>query len=364
MTLSTKLLLLVGSVSILGFGTLVALSTATESTNLRAAAGAKSHAVAESVATGIQNIMLTGKGILAEELVQDTRSLKGVAALRIYDKEGIEVYLPREKRLGDRDTLALKALETGATQRESGVLVRPMASQKDCVRCHDDKAKYRGAFGLRLAKTDGPTLTRRFVETALENVMISGEADEVDGFIKAVEALPWVRSIVVADPEGEPAFGTTDSVPEPVLSTLARVAKTGTNETEGDHQYYVVPNKERCHVCHGDEETLRGVIALELGVSDNAASLDLAADLFERSVVQLMISDRGNQLETWLGQLRAAPELDTVGLYNSEGAEVYPPQLAEDRDRKGQVTDDARVLQTLSKAEPAVFEDGDTLIEL
>ncbi|MBT9557316.1 MAG: hypothetical protein IV100_14850 [Myxococcales bacterium] len=83
MKLSTKLLLLTSIVSLVGFGGLSWLRLSRNARELVKAEQGRSDAVAASVVIGIQNVMLTGKGI---EVVETSEmSVKGnVNAVRVH----------------------------------------------------------------------------------------------------------------------------------------------------------------------------------------------------------------------------------------------------------------------------------------
>ncbi len=364
MRLSTKVLLLVGTASVLGFGTLVLITTVNESRELLAAHRARSEMLATSVATGIQNIMLTGKGVLAEELVQDSRELPGVWALKVYDRHGFEVYLPREKRTGDLNAAAADVLLQGVEVRRDGGLVKPLANEEACTRCHDEEGQWRGAIGIELADTAASKLVYRFAETALKNVMVSGEADEITGFLVALQNLSYVNAAFVIDNEGGMRFGAEGDLRPALVEPVATLLKDGgRKQVEGMH-LFAVPNEESCHVCHSDDHDYRGVIAVGLNPIAADKLVDVAAELFEKSLMQLMLSDRGNQLDTYLSELRSADVIRTASLFDADGVEVYPPALDAQKQVRGAKTQDTRVLKSLEDAESRGFEEGDFYTEV
>lgn len=363
MRLSTKILLLVAVTSIIGFGSIVWLMAAHEQDELLTANRERSESVAAAVATGIQNVMLTGKAVLAEEFVQDCRQLPGVEDLRIYDQQGVEVFLAGEKRVGEVSAKVRAVLASGVADRADNGLVRPLANAQECRRCHEEKGPWRGAVKVTLASDKPQDVVFRFALAALKNVMTSGEADETAAFLEALEALPEVERALVLSPDGVPVFGDDDVVLEPELAKAAEaVLASGGGRVMDEVHLYAVPNEPSCHVCHGDDHEVRGVIAVEMAAVRPEQLLDTASALFEKSLIQLMISERGNSLESYLIELRGAKEIEVAALYGPAGEEIYPPHVGEPV--KGVRTDDRRVHTVLASGEQSGFVDGAVYTQL
>ncbi|MEX2115438.1 MAG: hypothetical protein WEB37_01015 [Bacteroidota bacterium] len=88
-----KILLLLITVLIGGFGTYVVLTIQQESEVLLGQMREKLHLFSESVSAGIRNVMLTGKSPYAVSFVNDTRENLPFASVTIYDRFGREVFL-------------------------------------------------------------------------------------------------------------------------------------------------------------------------------------------------------------------------------------------------------------------------------
>ncbi len=361
MKLSTKLLLLTSIVSLVGFGGLSWLMLSRNTRELVKAEQGRSNAVAESVVTGIQNVMLTGKGILAEEFVQDIRKGGHVADLRVYDQEGIEVYVPREKRVGALSHAAADAVESGREQRDGNLLLRPLANDESCQTCHSEPAKHRGALSVELSEGASRSLLSDVVKVALTHVMLSGEASEVDGYLVRLAESAEVERAFVLDPEAKPSFGAGKEIAPAITDGAKAVIATGKAQTVGDVMLTVVPNAAACHVCHGDDHTVRGVIGVEVakgtGAESSSTSLvETASTLVEKSLIQLMLSERGNQLDGYLTELRSLPAFAAVNLFDEKGREIYPPAPKVSR---GAPAKDDRVFEALRSGVAQGAEDGD-----
>ncbi len=371
MRLSPKLLLLVGAVTAVGFASLVWLQTVRTSDSLIAAHRGHAEAVAATLAAGIQNIMLTGKGVLAEEFVQDARRLPGVERVHVYDRTGTEVYLPREKRTGGTDALVASVIASGAERRSERLLIRPLRNATPCHRCHEPASTWRGAVALQLgsrrleARQATSQLVFRFVHTALKNVMLSGEADQVTGFLESVRGVSGVEGVAVLGPDGLAKWSAGLTVPDAAQGDVKRLLAEGGTAQSGELSLVAVDNEPRCHVCHGETPSVRGLVAMRVGAVAPEAELEVAASLFERSLIQLMVSDRGNQLEDYLSELRDEKDLIAqAGLYDGAGTEVYPPTLAQERHVKGAQTQDPLVLGALESGRAAGDEAQDVLRQI
>lgn len=363
MRLSTKLLLFVGVISAVGFGALVLLETVTRSEELLDAHKKRSETLATSVSTGIQNIMLTGEAVHAEQLVQDTRKLAGVHRLVIYDQYGVEVFMPREKRFGGTDDGARRALADGTETRTDAALIRPLANAEPCHRCHEADEKWRGAIAVSLKPCAPGELVDEFAEAALRNVMISGEADEVDGYLARLEELPAVRRALVLDGEGDPRFGKVGTpLPQALTEPIQTLLRVGGAVHIDAFHLFAIANEPACHVCHGSDHEFRGVVAIELDTIEPAQLIDTAAALFQKSLIQLMVSDRGNQLDAYLTELRESPFIQVASLFDGSGREVYPP--AEPRSLRGARTDDRRVHGVLESGDAGGFDEEETTTHL
>ena len=355
MRLSTKLILLVGAASAVGFGTLVTMMTLDSEQALRRAHQQRSETLATSVATGIQNVMVTGKDIHAEALVQDSRDLPGVHALRVFDKDGHEVFLERTKTMGDVDAAAKSAATTGQPTRAGDDLVRAIPNDPSCAECHHDAGAQRGALAIGLQANDDGDLVFTFGKTALEHVMLSGEAEMVNGFLERLLELPAVADAYVLGPNAELVFGKKRELSPTVVAAAQRLLESGGKTTVEETTLYAVENREACHVCHGDDHARRGVLAFRLGEPLNDR-LEAAASMFEKSLIQLMLSGGGNSLEAYLRELRSAEVITRAGLFDETGTEVFPPLLGEARKRRGPRTQDGTVLTTLSSGEATGVE--------
>ncbi len=355
MKLSTKLLTLTTLVSLVGFGGLSAMMLSRSTQDLVTAERGRSEAVAASVVTGIQNVMLTGKGVLAEELVQDLRRGRHVADLRVYDKDGLEVYLPREKRLGGSSEAAGDVLRTGQPKRDEGALMRPLENDESCKTCHSEPAEHRGALAVELAAAAGPGLVSDFVNVALTHVMLSGEAAEVVGYLERLRETPEVKQAYVLDPEAKPSFGAPKEVPASVVTVAKQVIAESGSRTVDGILLTAIPNAPACHVCHGEDHTVRGVIAVETAASGRQL-VDTASQLLEKSLIQLMVSERGNQLDGYLREVRELPSLAAVHLFDHTGREVYPPAPKVSR---GARASDPRVFAALGSGKSESANDGD-----
>jgi adenylate cyclase len=110
--------------------------------------------LAASLAAGVRNVMLSGKGSAVQRYVDRFRELPGVERLHVFDPAVREVYAGSRTRRTATPPGVLRVLRTGSgasyTQTTTGskalVQLQALPNEEKCQRCHGGDHRFRGVI--------------------------------------------------------------------------------------------------------------------------------------------------------------------------------------------------------------------------
>lgn len=355
-----KILLLIIAVLVGGFGTYVVLTIQQESRNLFTQAEEKLELFSESTSAGIRNVMLTGKAPFAVSFVNDTRDNLRFASITVYDRFGREVFLREGEGVvynvqdeGLRLTLSTRGMTSlPLTIGDMSVYGRyePLQNRPECWRCHDPRDPLRGALLLGLRPEPLEAASRmgihdlaggvgRLVAAAFRTIMLGGQGEMMDTLTARAREIPGVQRVQVYSRSGWLAFGPEgDELDEnEILPVIERRSTDVIFEERGPILRVLLPlaNEERCQVCHGSRNPMRGVIVADFdratlirtvrgGVAAITAAVQATVSEGFRSI---MLVGRASSTRYYMDEVRAHPLVSVVRVFDKEQNERFlnPP---------------------------------------
>ena len=362
--LEFKILLLLITVLILGFGSYVVITIDAESRALLAQHKEILKTSSEMLMAGIRNVMLTGKAPFAAELVNDVRH--GLAVdLTIYDRFGREVFL-REGEGVDRTVNDPSVQEVVSSRKmkslmmddgKKGVYTRyePLQNSPECWRCHDKSEPIRGVLQVGFypeklwAPADEDTKKKlagaigNFIATAFRTIMVGGFGDRADTLMESVRSVPGVEMVQVYSKDGFLAFGPEMyEIPDTKIIDILKAKSTQlTFEDKGSKLRLFIPldNQDRCQVCHGSKFPMRGVLVVDFKKESLNSFLKdpekKFTEMLQRTVFEgfrsIMLVGKANAVRFYLEEIRSQAVLHNVRVFDKEGAERFLNPKPRDR---------------------------------
>jgi adenylate cyclase len=318
--LEYKILMILALSLTLGLGTYVIYSIQAESKALLDQSRQKSELFAESLKSGIRNVMLAGRPTYVRSFVDETRQeFKSMGRLRLFNNEALEIYSETEAFISkaSQDTTASNFLMGLNDVAALGENYRVLRNEETCQDCHGSDTEYRGLVRLNIdvgPETFGHSMGV-VAKEVFNSIMLSGKGEHVDELLVEVEKLEQISLAQVYDQDGYyVAFGNDDEeLPETFLESAAGTfrdqdADSHLRYTEQGRETFIFPlrNKEACQVCHGSDHSLRGMLSLSIDTSvkpDKQAVEKLAIQGFK----SMMLLDRGLYAGNYVDQVRSLP---------------------------------------------------------
>jgi adenylate cyclase len=362
--LEFKILLLLVTVLIVGFGAYVIITIEAESEALLHQHREILKTSSETLIAGIRNVMLTGKAPFAAELVNDVRH-NLTTDLTIYDRFGKEVFL-REGEGIDRTVRDTTVREVLSTRQMRSRMVKdgaqdvytryePIVNSPECWRCHDKNEPLRGVLQVAFhpekvwAAEDAETMRRfastvgNFIASAFRTIMVGGYGDRADTLMESVRIIPGIEAAQVYSKDGFLSFG-----PEMYEISDARILDILRPQTTR-HTYQETPNKlrvfipldnqDRCQVCHGSKFPMRGVLVVDFKKDRLREFLKdpqrrftevLQWTVFE-GFRSIMLVGKANAVRFFLEEIRSQAVLHKLRVYDREGNERFLNPRPRDR---------------------------------
>jgi class 3 adenylate cyclase len=241
-------------------------------------------ALAQAVALGIRQAMLSQRATSVPGLLADLDGAPGLESVQVFGPGGQLRFASRTRARGPVAARAVAAAlrtrreaawegQDAAGRFQAALTVLP--NDQLCHACHPAGDPVRGVV---LATTRAPTgesgaakLANRLLAAALvagvRNVMISGRGSAVRRYVAQFRELPEVERLHVFDAQAREIYsGARRRSPTPgsVYQTLrAGGERNYIEETQRGRvlvQLEALRNEEKCQKCHGSRRRLRGVI--------------------------------------------------------------------------------------------------------
>ena len=155
--MQTKIIAVVVAALLTGFGILVFMSMKKETKDLLDANYSKTDLLASSVITSMEGVMVTGNPENARQLVTDLRGLAGLEELRVFNKDGQEIYQSDKYKAPSKEALkkVRESLSTGAVEDWQGerelTLLKPLMNDARCRACHEGGNKVQGVVSVSVS---------------------------------------------------------------------------------------------------------------------------------------------------------------------------------------------------------------------
>ena len=268
--LEIKILVLIVVCLTLGFGTYVIYSLNSESKALMHQHRLRSHLFGETLISGIRNIMLSGRAPYVRAFVEEAREeFDKVGEFHLFNNKAEEIFPAKDPHISI-PIKNPKLKEQLEQNRFSGNLY-PIKNEASCRACHADGVENRGAVQLDFAQNaDWGNALIQVVHGAFQAIMLSGKGEYADTLLLDINRLMGVNLVQVYDEDGiYVAFGDDDvevneETLEDVADTFHNKLDLGSTIKKDRYHFVPFPNMESCHVCHGPDSKLRGILAMEM----------------------------------------------------------------------------------------------------
>jgi len=381
--LEFKILLLILAVLLGGFGSYVILTIQKESDALLNEHQGKLQLFSETMMAGIRNVMLTGKAPIASAFVNDARENLSFGSVTIYDQKGKEVFLREgegmRKNINDPMVQSvLSSREMKSTMMNDGneamwTRYEPLMNQQQCWRCHERKEQLRGVLQLALHPDviqtgDNDNAAKQMskeignvLATGFRTIMIGGKGEEVDTLIENANVIPAIAQAQVYDRFGSLVYGSSKNEAE--QNNLVEILKTKSEsilfEENGKLLRSFIPlkNEERCQVCHGAGNPMRGVLvvgfykdSLLQFLSDHPKRY---TTVLQEAVLEgfqsIMLVGKASSARNYMDELRTIPSIHTLRVFDTEGNERFLNPLPRERTQLPEILKTRKPLEFFEK---------------
>ena len=361
MRLEYKIILIILVTLALSFAILISYNVRRQTETMTRLHSQGSDLVISALVAGVRNVMLAGDGPYAREIVDEIRRDEDleVSSLRVYDKDGIEVYqwvdFGRLLDQGEPDERARLVIEQYAGGGEhcydTEYNVEGQAIQKCTVALPTDSTQLKvGAIDLELALQpvsqlygedlflEATRLPAEAVVQGYKTIMLSGKADFMADYAESASDLPGVVSLQVFDNQGHlTRFGDRNLPVDQNLNFYLSEALGSVPVSFFEHgrpdiytQLFPLENEPRCWPCHGRDHWVRGVIRLSIDTGqlrDNAGAVEFAATMAHDAVANtvgsvLRYGGKDIFVLEYLDYLRYQPGVQAIKLYDPGAREI------------------------------------------
>ncbi len=268
--LGVKILLLIFFCLTLGFGGYVIYSLNSETDALLNQHHQRSQLFSETLISGIRNIMLSGRAPYVRAFITEAREeFNKVGEIHLFNNKAEEIFPQKNPHISIpiEDKTLLRLL----SQKSYTDNLFPLRNEESCQACHADGAEIRGTVKLSFTKNaDWKKGLLQVVDNAFKAIMLSGQGEFADTLLMEVNNLPGVDLVQVYDEDGiYVAFGddnreVEEDVLEDILDEFHKTNDFWSPRSKDRFDFSPLPNMESCHVCHGPDSKLRGILAMEI----------------------------------------------------------------------------------------------------
>jgi class 3 adenylate cyclase len=385
--LEFKIVLIILVTLALTFSALIAYNVSRQTEVMTRLHSQGSDLVISALVAGIRNVMLAGQGPYAREIVDEIRRNEEleVAGLRIYNKDGAEVYrwVDFDRMLDPAEPYdrAIQVIQQRDEGRElcydTEITIDGQVIQKCTIALPADTAQTKvGALDLELALQSVTQLygeamyseaTRIPVEAIVQGyktIMLSGKAEFMSNYAKLASELPGIVSLQVFDNQGHRTQFGDDNLPVDqdlnfyLSEALGSVPVAFFERANPSVYTQLLPleNEPRCWPCHGRDHWVRGVIRLSIDTrnfQDKRSVTDFAATMAHDAVAHtvnsvLQFGGKDVFVLDYIDNLRFLPEVRDIRLYSPEGRHIMTDAMPGAMSRHAEV-----VSKVLESVEPA-----------
>ena len=364
--LEHKIILIVLLTLGISFLVFVTLGVRRETESLTTVHHDGSRLAASVLVAGIRNVMMSGEGVFAREIVDEIRRDDElmIDELRVFDNQGNEVYEYVDfasAGVGAAPDSLAQAVVERPTSGGEGAVVTPSAMMDGTIVTRalprDSMQNRLGAVRLGLMSSPlqyyvGDDLTREITQLQMRSivegykaVMLSGKAEHMARFAEKAGELYGITELQVYDNQGRAThFGTSMAQPSGELALYlgealgnVPVAYTSFAEPDTYTQLYPLENEARCFPCHGRDHLMRGVIRISSSHSrlqrrtddPNRTAALLATEAISHTTYSVIeYGGKDVFVREFLEKLQQYPNVMELSIYDTEGRQV-PFSLSE-----------------------------------
>lgn len=342
--LEYKILLILVLSLTLGLGSYVIYITQAETAALQKQSRQKAHLFAESLKSGIRNVMLSGRPSYVRSLIEETRSeFDGMGRLRLFNNEAEEIFSEIKPFISRTavDSMVYALLDDSSFHASESSRYIPLRNEATCQECHGTDHPLRGIvkleFESELERSGKPM--GQVAAQAFKSIMLSGKGETADQLLLAIDDIRGVERAQIYDEKGYyVAFGDDyDEVPEDYLEAAAHTFSEEGDLTpqyfnEEDYDTYIFPleNAEDCQVCHGSDHSVRGMFALSLD-KEQKPDVKAAEKVIIEGFKNMMLMERGSYVSHFVSGVRKLPFITEFTVFdngqnlNQEVQQLYVP---------------------------------------
>jgi len=268
--LEIKILVLIVICLTLGFGTYVVYSLNSESKALMHQHRLRSHLFGETLISGIRNIMLSGRAPYVRAFVEEAREeFNKVGEFHLFNNKAEEIFPAKNPHI----SIPIKnpKLKEQLEKNQFSDNLYPIKNEASCKACHVDEVENRGVVKLDFTQNaDWGNALIQVVHGAFQAIMLSGKGEYADTLLLDINRLMGVNLVQVYDEDGiYVAFGddnveVNEDTLEDVADTFHDKLDLGSTIKKDSYHFAPFPNMESCHVCHGPDSKLRGILAMKM----------------------------------------------------------------------------------------------------
>lgn len=295
--------------------------------------------IAQLFIGAVEHSMREGDRLAVQRSIDDLRdTVENAANVRIYDQRGIEVFGHKPSAPSPADLTRELAVILRAPQRRvsgNGRIFRPILNEKRCHECHDENSRLRGVLeiDLDLEHLSGvrEATFSRIITSGFIHIMTAEHEDLLDQyFAQLARDGSSIESVAVFDRDGDIRYGEKIADLEPpAIQALLAPGSAEVFQRHGERMVALVPlpMKERCVMCHEDDEigSIRGVLAVALAANsldDTWAQRELES-IIETSLRYIMLSQLGRRIGDFLDAVSTTKAVRELVLYDDVGRRYW-----------------------------------------
>lgn len=319
--LEVKILIVIVVCLIIGFGSYVVYSLNSETKALKHQHQLRSNLFSETLISGIRNIMLSGRVPYVRAFISEAREeFEEVGRINIFNNNAEEIFPAKNPHISI--PLDDQNIKNALLTKEYSNNLYPIKNEASCIECHKDASELRGNVKLDiLSEADWSNALLQIVDNAFQAIMLSGKGEFADTLLLEINELLGVNLIQVYDEDAiYVAFGDDDvevneKILEKVLDEIHNSSDFNSSRKMGKYHFSPMPNLESCHVCHGPDSELRGILAME--IQSNTIERDQVINSVIVGLKNLMRLQRASYVGAYIDEIRSLPFVDNFQIFDN-----------------------------------------------
>ena len=337
--LEVKILLLIVICLVSGFGSYVVYSIHEESQALLKQHREKSHLFAQTLKAGIRNVMLSGRSAYVRSLVEESREeFQNIGKLRIFNNKGEEIF-PHSSPFIHVPLQDINLQDAILNNKFSHSLI-PLYNETKCQTCHTSDHEIRGSIQVSYSNLTEPDISGKIIQQAFETIMLSGKGEMADSLLFDLIGIENINLVQVWDGFGYyVAFGDDKiEIPENIIEPIADKFQENPNQSHiiinhdkyGLLTFMPLANSPSCHVCHGGDDPLRGILVVGIDSSNEIKENKLTENIIT-GFKNLMLLQKASYAYSFTDRIRNLPFIQSLRVFdngiknNGQVRELYVP---------------------------------------